>query len=219
MDFDVSLQTIASVTAEFFPLDARKVVEVPFFEDEAKLGKAFLAAVAGAKPNTCLELQPGTYPAFRTKRNVMIRAAIPGTVDIVASPGQPAAESLAGCVRLEGISLHSAPGESHAAAVRSGCTILKDCDIKGTVIVAGTGTRLYLAKCRVSSAGAGVHVSRGATAAIETSAFLNCASGAIAETIDLVELSAKVPNCELNKKRFPGAVYRITDPKIAALIF
>jgi transcription initiation factor TFIID TATA-box-binding protein len=45
------------------------------------------------------------------------------------------------------------------------------------------------------------------------------ASGAIAETIDLVELSSKVPNCELNKKRFPGAVYRITDPKIAALIF
>ena len=45
------------------------------------------------------------------------------------------------------------------------------------------------------------------------------ASGAIAETIDLVELSAKVPNCELNKKRFPGAVYRITDPKIATLIF
>jgi len=45
------------------------------------------------------------------------------------------------------------------------------------------------------------------------------ASGAIADTIDLVELSSKVPNCELNKKRFPGAVYRITDPKIAALIF
>ncbi|MDO9326217.1 MAG: TATA-box-binding protein [Methanoregula sp.] len=45
------------------------------------------------------------------------------------------------------------------------------------------------------------------------------ASGVIAESIDLVELSAKVPNCELNKKRFPGAVYRITNPKIAALIF
>ncbi|MDO9326218.1 MAG: TATA-box-binding protein [Methanoregula sp.] len=45
------------------------------------------------------------------------------------------------------------------------------------------------------------------------------ASGAIAETIDLVELSSKVPNCELNKKRFPGAVYRIADPKFAALIF
>ena len=45
------------------------------------------------------------------------------------------------------------------------------------------------------------------------------ASGVIAESIDLVELSDKVENCELNKKRFPGAVYRIADPKIASLIF
>jgi transcription initiation factor TFIID TATA-box-binding protein len=33
------------------------------------------------------------------------------------------------------------------------------------------------------------------------------ASGVIAESIDLVEFSQKVENCELNKKRFPGAVY------------
>jgi transcription initiation factor TFIID TATA-box-binding protein len=45
------------------------------------------------------------------------------------------------------------------------------------------------------------------------------ASGVIAESIDLVEFSGKVENCELNKKRFPGAVYRIADPKIACLIF
>jgi transcription initiation factor TFIID TATA-box-binding protein len=45
------------------------------------------------------------------------------------------------------------------------------------------------------------------------------ASGAIAESIDLVALSEKVRNCELNKKRFPGAVYHIADPKIACLIF
>ena len=45
------------------------------------------------------------------------------------------------------------------------------------------------------------------------------ASGVIADSIDLVEFSNKVENCELNKKRFPGAVYRIKDPKIAALIF
>jgi transcription initiation factor TFIID TATA-box-binding protein len=45
------------------------------------------------------------------------------------------------------------------------------------------------------------------------------ASGAIAESIDLVEFSNKVKNCELNKKRFPGAVYRIADPKMASLIF
>jgi transcription initiation factor TFIID TATA-box-binding protein len=45
------------------------------------------------------------------------------------------------------------------------------------------------------------------------------ASGVIAESIDLVKFSENTGNCELNKKRFPGAVYRIEDPKIACLIF
>jgi transcription initiation factor TFIID TATA-box-binding protein len=45
------------------------------------------------------------------------------------------------------------------------------------------------------------------------------ASGVIADSIDLVELSNKVEGCELNTKRFPGAVYRIQEPKIASLIF
>jgi transcription initiation factor TFIID TATA-box-binding protein len=45
------------------------------------------------------------------------------------------------------------------------------------------------------------------------------ASGVIAESIDLQEFSEKIENCELNKKRFPGAVYRIPDPKIACLVF
>ena len=45
------------------------------------------------------------------------------------------------------------------------------------------------------------------------------ASGVIAESIDLVKFSENVENCELNKKRFPGAVYRILDPKIACLVF
>ena len=45
------------------------------------------------------------------------------------------------------------------------------------------------------------------------------ASGVIADHIDLVEFSNKVENCELNKKRFPGAVYRIKEPKMASLIF
>jgi len=45
------------------------------------------------------------------------------------------------------------------------------------------------------------------------------ASGVIADSIDLIEVSKKVKNCELNTKRFPGAVYRIEKPKIASLIF
>ncbi len=45
------------------------------------------------------------------------------------------------------------------------------------------------------------------------------ASGAIADSIDLDEVSSKIKNCELNTKRFPGAVFRIEDPKIASLIF
>ena len=45
------------------------------------------------------------------------------------------------------------------------------------------------------------------------------ASGVIADSIDLIVVSKKVKNCELNTKRFPGAVYRIEEPKIASLIF
>jgi transcription initiation factor TFIID TATA-box-binding protein len=45
------------------------------------------------------------------------------------------------------------------------------------------------------------------------------ASGTIANSIDLVDVSKKIPSCELNTKRFPGAVYRIEKPKIASLIF
>jgi transcription initiation factor TFIID TATA-box-binding protein len=45
------------------------------------------------------------------------------------------------------------------------------------------------------------------------------ASGAIADSIDLAEISKKIENCELNTKRFPGAVFRIEKPKIASLIF
>jgi transcription initiation factor TFIID TATA-box-binding protein len=45
------------------------------------------------------------------------------------------------------------------------------------------------------------------------------ASGAIADKIDLEIISKNIENCELNTKRFPGAVYRIDNPKIAALIF
>lgn len=45
------------------------------------------------------------------------------------------------------------------------------------------------------------------------------ASGAIADAIDLAEISKKIKNCELNQKRFPGAVFRLDEPKIASLIF
>jgi len=45
------------------------------------------------------------------------------------------------------------------------------------------------------------------------------ASGSIADSIDLEMISAKLENCELNTKRFPGAVLRLQNPKIAVLIF
>ncbi|MDD3136735.1 MAG: TATA-box-binding protein [Methanoregula sp.] len=45
------------------------------------------------------------------------------------------------------------------------------------------------------------------------------ASGSIAKFIDLNMVSSKIKSCELNTKRFPGAVYRIENPKIASLIF
>lgn len=45
------------------------------------------------------------------------------------------------------------------------------------------------------------------------------ASGAIADAIDLADVSKKIEHCELNQKRFPGAVFRLERPKIASLIF
>lgn len=45
------------------------------------------------------------------------------------------------------------------------------------------------------------------------------ASGSIADSIDLQVISTNIEHCDLNKKRFPGAVYRMEDPKIASLIF
>ncbi|OPX70956.1 MAG: TATA-box-binding protein 2 [Methanoregulaceae archaeon PtaB.Bin009] len=45
------------------------------------------------------------------------------------------------------------------------------------------------------------------------------ASGAIADAIDLADVSKKIEHCELNQKRFPGAVFRMENPKIASLIF
>jgi transcription initiation factor TFIID TATA-box-binding protein len=45
------------------------------------------------------------------------------------------------------------------------------------------------------------------------------ASGAIADAIDLADISKKIEHCELNQKRFPGAVFRLEKPKIASLIF
>jgi len=45
------------------------------------------------------------------------------------------------------------------------------------------------------------------------------ASGVIADSIDLLAISEHIEGCELNTKRFPGAVYRIEDPKMASLIF
>jgi len=44
-------------------------------------------------------------------------------------------------------------------------------------------------------------------------------SGTIADSIDLEMLIDKMENYELNKKRFPGAVLRLKNPKIAVLVF
>ena len=45
------------------------------------------------------------------------------------------------------------------------------------------------------------------------------ASTKLSESLDLVELAKKIPGADYNKKRFPGVVLRMTNPKIAALVF
>jgi transcription initiation factor TFIID TATA-box-binding protein len=45
------------------------------------------------------------------------------------------------------------------------------------------------------------------------------ASAKVADTLDLLQISERLSIAEYNKKRFPGVVIRISDPKLAILIF
>ena len=45
------------------------------------------------------------------------------------------------------------------------------------------------------------------------------ASAKVAESLDLPLISSSIKDAEYNKKRFPGVVIRMQDPKIAALVF
>ncbi|MDD1728418.1 MAG: TATA-box-binding protein [Methanospirillum sp.] len=45
------------------------------------------------------------------------------------------------------------------------------------------------------------------------------ASGTLADSIDLGILPDTLPGCTFNAKRFPGAIFRMQDPKCVALIF
>jgi transcription initiation factor TFIID TATA-box-binding protein len=45
------------------------------------------------------------------------------------------------------------------------------------------------------------------------------ASAKIAETLNLPLIASSIKDAEYNKKRFPGVVIRMQDPKIAALVF
>jgi len=204
-------QSLSSVTSEYFPAESLIILEVPFFEDSQKTGAAFLAAVSGAKPGTCLALQPGSYPPFVARRNVYIRADIPGTVEIIAEKGQPAVVAAAPCVRLEGICLRPAPGEDTAAVVHSGALILEDCKIEGTAATLNPGCRLYLGRCRVHAPGVGVHVSSDSTGIIETSAFLGCTTGISAvEDSRLEVLHCRFQGCGRDTDAGDGTAIRAT---------
>jgi transcription initiation factor TFIID TATA-box-binding protein len=45
------------------------------------------------------------------------------------------------------------------------------------------------------------------------------ASAKVTDYLDLPELASKIDGAEYNKKRFPGVVLRMQNPKIAALVF
>ncbi|MDO9327014.1 MAG: TATA-box-binding protein [Methanoregula sp.] len=45
------------------------------------------------------------------------------------------------------------------------------------------------------------------------------ASAKVTDYLDLPDIASKIPGAEYNKKRFPGVVLRMQDPKIAALVF
>ncbi|MDD1686041.1 TATA-box-binding protein [Methanoregula sp.] len=44
-------------------------------------------------------------------------------------------------------------------------------------------------------------------------------AGSIADSIDLESIATTIKDCTFSKKKFPGAVYHIQNPKSAALIF
>ncbi|HNV39194.1 MAG TPA: TATA-box-binding protein, partial [Methanoculleus sp.] len=45
------------------------------------------------------------------------------------------------------------------------------------------------------------------------------ASAKVTDSLDLPSLASQLKDAEYNKKRFPGVVLRMQDPKIAALVF
>jgi transcription initiation factor TFIID TATA-box-binding protein len=45
------------------------------------------------------------------------------------------------------------------------------------------------------------------------------ASAKVTDSLDLPAISSRIPGADYNKKRFPGVVIRMQDPKIAALVF
>jgi transcription initiation factor TFIID TATA-box-binding protein len=45
------------------------------------------------------------------------------------------------------------------------------------------------------------------------------ASASIDETLDLVKIQKKIPTIEYNPEQFPGAVFRLQNPKTATLLF
>ncbi len=45
------------------------------------------------------------------------------------------------------------------------------------------------------------------------------ASGSVAESVDLEFIGNTIPNCTFTRKKFPGAVLHLQNPKSAALIF
>ena len=45
------------------------------------------------------------------------------------------------------------------------------------------------------------------------------ASAKVCDYLDLPALASKIKDAEYNKKRFPGVVLRMQNPKIAALVF
>ena len=44
-------------------------------------------------------------------------------------------------------------------------------------------------------------------------------AGSIADSIDLESIAHTIPGCTFSRKKFPGAVYHMQNPKSAALIF
>lgn len=211
-----TFQPITRITEEFFPPNRMDVVELPSSENPHEQAQIFVEQVRTAKHMTCLIVPPGTYPAIRVRRNIFIRAATPGTVEIIGENGMPALSTDTSCVRMEGIHLRTAnPDEFPTISIISGRIILEGCAVSGSISSQRPRIAVYLRGCLIHSNGIGLQLSANSDAQVETSAFVKCEKGIVAdESSHLTVLHTRFQECGRGRLQTSGVAVFATKSSL-----